>query len=147
MRTSAEQRARYVGVERRRVAEVAHVDALVGAVHERSCLEQRLVLVREEAVRDAVGEGDAEVTRVGEAGQHRPARSTAPGSFVAIHASIASRSGESIGERLPDHALGELDPEAVLAEHLVDRAAHLVFAEAGRDAAVDLQLPRGSGSR
>src|SRR5665213_3661936 len=52
--------------------QVAHVDALVGAVDQRSGLQQRLVAVREEPVGHALGERETEVARVGEAGQdHR----------------------------------------------------------------------------
>ena len=42
-------------------------------------LEHRLVAVREEAVGDALREGEAEMARVGEAREHRPARPPRPG--------------------------------------------------------------------
>src|SRR3954451_15481170 len=45
-----------VAEEGRRVPEVAHVDALVGGVDQRSRLVQAHVAMREEAVRDTVGE-------------------------------------------------------------------------------------------
>ena len=57
--------------EARRVAEVAHVDSLVGPVDQRHLLVDRHVAVGEEPVGQAVGEGVAKPARVGEAGQHR----------------------------------------------------------------------------
>ena len=57
---SAEQVADDVAVEAGREAEVADVDPLVGVVHQRRGLEQRLVALREEAVGHAVGERLAE---------------------------------------------------------------------------------------
>src|SRR5258708_765852 len=45
-----QQLARQVGVAARREAEIPDVDALIGRVHERHGLEQRLVLLGEEAV-------------------------------------------------------------------------------------------------
>jgi MFS family permease len=70
----AEDFARDVGVEAGGEAEVAHVDPLVGAVHEGSRLEQAHVALREEAVRGAVRERGAEPARVRERredGRHR----------------------------------------------------------------------------
>ncbi len=65
----AEQLAGEIGVTAGGEAQVAHVDALVGAVDERRGLEERLVPLREEAIGDAVGEGVAEPARVREAGE------------------------------------------------------------------------------
>ena len=63
---SAEQVTDHVVKEPRRKAEVAHVDALVGVVHQRIPVEQPLVAHREEAVGHAVGERVAEPLGVGE---------------------------------------------------------------------------------
>src|SRR5215469_13804183 len=60
---------REVAVELGGEREVAHVDALVGPVHERQPVEQPLVALGEEAVGDALRERRAEVARVGEARQ------------------------------------------------------------------------------
>jgi MFS family permease len=62
----AEELDRKVAVEPGRVGEVAHVDPLVGVMHERRLVEQAHVPVREEAVRDAVGERLAKPPRVRE---------------------------------------------------------------------------------
>ena len=75
--SSAEQLAGQVRVEARRVAQVAHVDALVGVVHQRLGLGQHLVAMREEAVGDQVREGGAEVARVRVARQQHRDRSRA----------------------------------------------------------------------
>ncbi len=87
-------------IEGGREAQVAHVDALVGAVHERRGGEEVHVLLGEEAVRDAVGEGHAERARVGEPGS--TVGTVAPsGSASPSHSWIADISSDSTGERLP----------------------------------------------
>jgi len=58
--SSAQQLARDVGVEAGSEAQVADVDPLVGVVNQRRGVEERHVALREEAVRDAVGEGVSE---------------------------------------------------------------------------------------
>ena len=66
---SAEQFARDVGVEAGGVAQVAHVNSLVGIVDERRLLEQRHMPVREEPVGDALSERLPKPARIGESGE------------------------------------------------------------------------------
>ena len=53
----AENAQREIRVQLRREREIAHVDALVRSVDQRRALQQRLVALREEPVRDALWEG------------------------------------------------------------------------------------------
>jgi MFS family permease len=62
----AEELEREVAVEPGRVREIAHVDPLIGVMHERRFVEQARVPVRKEAVGDAAGERLTEPTRVRE---------------------------------------------------------------------------------
>jgi MFS family permease len=62
----AEQLEGEVAVEPGRVGEIAHVDPLIGVMHERRFVEQAHVPVRKEAVGDAIGERLTEPTRVRE---------------------------------------------------------------------------------
>jgi MFS family permease len=62
----AEQVADHVVEEPRREPQIAHVDPLIGVVHQRIPVEQPLVAHREEAVSHAVGKGVAEPLGVGE---------------------------------------------------------------------------------
>ena len=56
----------------RREGQIPDIDPLIGAVHQRHRLEQRLVALGEEAIRHTLRKRLAEVARVGEAGQdHR----------------------------------------------------------------------------
>ena len=97
-----------------------------------------IVALREEAVGDALGERVAERPRVGEAGEDRRdddgvrARSPRPSRVMSVHERRLDRRG------VADDLLDELDPVAVVAEHLGDAPARDLLAEPGRDAAVDL---------
>lgn len=76
----AEQVVDQVEVEAGRKAEVAHVDSLVGVVHQWVPVEQPLVAHREEPVRDAVGERVSKPLGVRERGQdHRGDRGVGVG--------------------------------------------------------------------
>jgi hypothetical protein len=65
----SEQVADHVVEELRGEPEIAHVDSLVGVVHQRVALEQVLMAHREEPVGHAVGERTAEPRRVRKGGQ------------------------------------------------------------------------------
>src|SRR5258708_21237508 len=74
-----EDAPREVSVELRRERQITDVDSLVGAVNQGRAVEQRLVTLGEEAVGDALREGDPEVAGGGGAREHPPPPPPAPG--------------------------------------------------------------------
>ncbi len=120
-------------------------------------VEQTLVALGEEAVGDTVGEGVAKPPRVAEAREDHGHRGGAR--VVACDPALDPAHQLAVDRGLvADDLLGELDPPALGlgAQHLLDPLARRLFAEAGRDAAVDahlgargdhVDLSRGAGHR
>src|SRR4051812_8275325 len=140
--SATEQVLAHVAEERRREAEVAHVDALVGRVDERPRLVEAHVTVREEAVGDAVGERVAERPRVGESRQDR-GKDGGAGVLLADPALDRVHERRADGRLVSWDALGELQPVAVLADDLADARERVLLPETRRDPAVDAQLGAG----
>ncbi len=123
-------------VEARRQGEVLDRDPLVGAVDERHRLEEVHLALREEAVRDAVGEGGAEPVRVAEAGERGGGDRR---SGVLLRDERADRLHQRRVDRraVADDGLGELDRAVARREGVGESGPDVVLAEARRDAAVD----------
>src|SRR4051812_23245161 len=131
-----------VAEERRREAEVAHVDALVGRVDERRRVVEGHVALGEEAVGDAVREGGAERPGVGEA---REDRRHDPGARIVLADPALDRLHERRADRrlVAGDPFGELQAVALLTDHLADSRERMLLAEPRRDPAVDAQLGAG----
>src|SRR3954452_23994177 len=107
---------------------------------QRSGLEERHRTLRKEAIRDAVRERFTEPMAVREAGEHDRQQLRAG---VGALGERADRFGERAAERgaVADDVVRELEPVAAVAlatEQVFDALAHVFRAEAGWDAAVDL---------
>src|SRR3984957_9425401 len=108
---SPKNRTRQIPEEFRSELQVANVDALVGGVDQRRGLEEGLVALGKETIGEALGEGGAEVARVGAAGED-------DGHDLGTRVALGDPAGDGLHQRrvrggaVADHALGELDLEA-----------------------------------